>query len=316
MWHSPPEPISLKYQPMKLKESVFATVCWFDVFHQPAALEEIHRFLLFQKAKKKDVAQALEKDSRIGKSFGFYFLRGKNASVIQRCGKQFQAGKLWKRVLKHLFIFRITPFLKLAAVGNTLAMGFPEKKSDIDLLVVAKKNRLFTARFFLTFLTQIFRMRRSRKKIQGRFCLSFFLAENSLDIEKISIDGKVYRPKLGERRLDVYLAFWVATLTPIFGDASEFFAANNWVRRYFPNLKLKTTQKRFRRKNFLERALSGKFGNFLEKVLKNWQLNRAMRKQKNREKNAVIISEEMLKFHETDQRKDFREKWRERVGKN
>lgn len=299
---------------MTLKESVFATICWFDVFHQPASLDEIHRFLLFEKAKKKDVEKILEKDPRIGKSFGFYFLQGKNASILKRCGKQYHAGKLWKRVLRHLFIFRFTPFLKLVAVGNTLAMGFPQKNSDIDLLVIAKKNRLFTARLFLTFFTHIFRMRRSGKKIQGRFCLSFFLSENALDLEHVCVEGKVRQPKISDRKLDIYLAFWVATLTPVFGDISEFFAANNWIRKYFPNLRLKTTQKKFRKKNFLEKMLSGKFGNALEKMLCNWQLNRAMRKQKNRTKNAVIITEEILKFHETDQRKEFREKWRKRVA--
>jgi heme oxygenase len=102
-------------------------------------------------------------------------------------------------------------------------------------------------------------------------------------------------------------------LTPIFGDSSEIFAANNWVRKYFPNLKLKTTQKKFRKKNFLERILNEKFGDFLEKILRNWQLNRAMRKQKNREKNTVIISEDILKFHETDQRRDFQERWKKRI---
>jgi hypothetical protein len=145
-------------------------------------------------------------------------------------------------------------------------------------------------------------MRRSNKKIRGRFCLSFFLTENSLNLEKIKI-----------AREDIYLAFWVATLTPIFGDSSEIFAANNWVRKYFPNLKLKTTQKKFRKKNFLERILNEKFGDFMEKILRNWQLNRAMRKQKNREKNTVIISEDILKFHETDQRRDFQERWKKRI---
>jgi len=286
-----------------LKESVWKTVCWFDVFGQPASLEEVHRFLLFARASEKDVEKVLEKDSRIGKSFGFYFLQGKNASILQRCGKQYHAGKLWKRVFRHLFIFRLTPFLKLAAVGNTLAMGFPEKKSDIDLLVVAKNNRLFTARFFLTLFAAIFRIRRSGKKVRGRFCLSFFLSENSLDLENLKIHKE-----------DLYLAFWIATLTPIYGDASEFFASNNWVRQYFPNLKLKTTQKRFQRKGLLEGILSGRLGDFLEKVLRKWQLKRAQKKRKNQAKNAVVISEEVLKFHETDKRKDFYQQWKQRVS--
>jgi len=286
-----------------LADSVWKTLCWFDVFGHAASLEEIHRFLFWQKANRKEVEDILKKDRRVGASFGFYFLRGKNESVIARCGRQFQSGKLWKRVARHLFIFRITPFLRLVAVGNTLAMGWPKKNSDIDLLVVAPRNRLFTTRFFLTFWSQIFGIRRHGRKIAGRFCLSFFLAGNSLDLEKLKIADN-----------DIYLAFWAATLIPIHGDSTEFFAANNWIRKYFPNLKLKTTTRKFRRKNFCEKVLSGRFGNLVEQILRKWQLARASRKKQNSTKNAVVISDEILKFHESDQREKFLREWQKRVN--
>ena len=286
-----------------LAENVFQTVCWFDVFSQAASLEEIHKFLFWQKATQKEVEKVLQKDRRIGSSFGFYFLKGKNASVLARCGRQFQAGKLWKRVGRHLFILRMTPFLRFAAVGNTLAMGWPDKNSDIDLLIVAPKNRLFTTRFFLTFWSQIFRMRRHGQKIAGRFCLSFFLADSAANLESLQIEPR-----------DPYLAFWIATLAPIQGDPAEFFAANTWIKKYFPNLNLPTKAKKFRRKKFCERILSGRLGNFLEKFLRNWQLKRAQKKRQNQAKNAVVISEEILKFHESDQRAKFLEEWEKRIN--
>ena len=285
-----------------LAENVWKTVCWFDVFDQPANSKEIHRFLLHSKTSQKEVQQILDKDPRISKSFGFYFLRGKNTSVLKRCGNQFRAEKFWKRTLKHLFIFRLTPFLKTVSIGNTLAMGFPQQNSDIDLLVITEKNRLFTARAFLTFFVQIFGMRRGGKKIRGRFCLSFFISENSLNLEKIKIAED-----------DLYLAFWIATLVPILGNASEFFAANTWVRKIFPNLKLTTIQQKSPKKNLWEKILSGRFGDFLERILRDWQLKRATGKQKNHKKNAVIISKQMLKFHETDKRQDFLKQWESRV---
>ncbi|MFH0776390.1 MAG: hypothetical protein V1936_02150 [Patescibacteria group bacterium] len=288
-----------------LAENVWQTVCWFDVFGQAVSLEEIHRFLFWQKASLSDVERALKKDQRIGQSLGFYFLQGKNASVVKRCGRQFQAGKLWRRVAKHLFLLRFTPFLRLAAVGNSLAMGWPEKNSDIDLLIVAPKRRLFTTRFFLTFWSQIFGMRRHGQKIAGRLCLSFFLAENAADLTKLQIGPR-----------DPYLALWVATLVPIRGESAEFFAANNWIKKYFPNLKLSTTQKKFRRKTFLERILDGRLGDLLEKTFRKWQLNRASKKRKNLAKNAVIISDEILKFHETDRREHFLREWEKRISES
>lgn len=289
---------------MGIKKAVFATVAWFDVFGQPVSSEEVHRYLFWERAKLADVKRALESDKRIGKSFGFYFLRGKSASVLRRCQRQYRSGKLWRRVLRHAFILRKTPFLRLAAIGNTLAMGWPEKNSDIDLFVIACKNRLFTTRAFLTFWTQLFRMRRHGRCISGRFCLSFFVDDNSLNLEPLKIGNQ-----------DPYLAFWVATLTPLFGNAApEFFAANTWIKPYFPNFKLRTTQKRFRRAGPLEKLLNGKLGNWFENRLKKWQLSRAGSKQKNRDTNAVVISENILKFHETDQRKEFLKEWQKRLN--
>ncbi|MCF7846336.1 MAG: hypothetical protein K9L85_03795 [Candidatus Peribacteraceae bacterium] len=286
-----------------LAENVWQTLCWFDIFGQAASLEEVHRFLFWQRANPKEIEQVLKKDRRIGSSFGFYFLRGKNASVVKRCGYQFQAGKLWRRVARHLFVLRLVPFLRFVAVGNTLAMGWPERNSDIDLLVVAPKNRLFTARFFLTFWAQIFRMRRHGKKISGRFCLSFFLADNALDLEKLKIGP-----------YDPYLAFWAATLVPIRGDSAEFFAANTWIQKVFPNLKLPTTARRIHKKSFGEKILSGRLGDLLEKLLRKWQLQRAGQKRKNTSKTAVVISDEVLKFHETDQRRHLLQEWQNRIN--
>jgi len=288
---------------VSLADSVWQTLCWFDIFGQAVSLEEIHRFLFWQKASKKEVKQVLKKNRRISESFGFYFLRGKNKNVLNRCGRQFQTGKLWKHVARHLFLFQITPFLRFVAVGNTLAMGWPEKNSDIDLLIVAPQNRLFTTRFFLTFWSQIFGMRRHGKKIAGRFCLSFFVSENSLNLEKLKISDN-----------DPYLAFWVATIALIRGDGAEFFAANNWIKKYFPNLRLMTTARKFRRKNLCEKILNGKSGDFIEKILRKWQLVRATRKKQNSKKNAVVISDTILKFHETDQREKFLREWQKQIN--
>ena len=143
-------------KPKHLNQAVYITICWFDIFNQPVSAEEIHRYLFFYKSSLVEVKKCLKKDKRISKSFGFYFLRGKNALVVRRCQRQYQAGKLWRKAIEKSFLFKWTPFLNTAAVGNTLAMGWPEKSSDIDLVIIDKKNRLFTTRIFLTLFTIIY----------------------------------------------------------------------------------------------------------------------------------------------------------------
>jgi len=288
-------------------DSVYATICWFDIFDQPVTAKELYRFLFFQKASLIEVQQILKRDKRITSSFGFYCLRGRNALILRRCQRQYRAEKMWRQIFSRHFVFRWTPFLRLAAVGNTLAMNWPESKSDIDFFIVADAKRLFTARFFLSFFTQLFRLRRHGRKIAGRFCLSFFIANSSQNLENLKISNQ-----------DPYLAFWIATLVPVFGDfSSEFFAANTWIKKYFPNLRMRTTQKKVSQVSLFELVLHGKFGDILEQRLKKWQLKRARKKNtKHKEKTAVIVSEEILKFHETDRRREFYEKWQRRIQKS
>lgn len=291
-------------KPKSLSQAVYITICWFDTFEQPVSAEEIHRYLFFHKANLTEIKTCLKKDKRISKSFGFYFLRGKNALVVKRCQRQYQAGKLWRKIFAKSFLFNWTPFLSTVAVGNTLAMGWPKKNSDIDLLIIAKKNRLFTTRLFLTFFSHIFRLRRHSKKVAGRFCLSFFLTRPDLKLKKLLI--KPYDP---------YLAFWLATLTPVYGEnMKKIIEDNKWISSYFPNFNPKLKSKRPKQNNWLEKILNGKLGNLLEKILKRWQVKRAQKKQSsNEEESAVVISETILKFHESDRRREFLNAWEKKV---
>jgi hypothetical protein len=47
-------------------------------------------------------------------------------------------------------------------------------------------------------------VRKTAKNHEGRFCLSFFIDESALNFEKIIEEN------------DIYMYFWILTLTPIF----------------------------------------------------------------------------------------------------
>jgi hypothetical protein len=291
-------------RPKSIAAAVFETVCWFAVFEQPVSAEEVHRYLFDRKATLAEVKKQLYSDKRIGKSFGFYFLRGHAGSVVNRCRRQYHAVKLWQRAVKFRFLLRATPFLRFAAVGNTVAFGWPEKESDIDIFVVARKNRLFITRAFLTFFTHALGLRRHGDKVAGKFCLSFFVSEVAQNLEKLAL-----------AKTDPYLAFWVATLVPLWGDAAaEFYAANRWVWNYFPNLPKPEIKNIQTRRGVLRRVWEALLGDGCEAILRSWQLTRAKTKcTAKAEKTAVVISEQVLKFHEKDRRREFAASWAAKI---
>lgn len=224
---------------------------------------------------------------------------------------------LWKRVDKYLPFLQMVPFLKMLSVCNNLAFSTVNEKSDIDVFIVAKRGRLFVVRSIVTFLLHVLGVRRHDDKVAGRFCLSFFVDEEAMDLSSIALED------------DVYLAYWLRSMLPIIENervfADRFLSANLWARNYFEESeKFALRRDKISRRNFVysflrrlsEFLLSGRFGNFIERKLEKWQLKRAREKAANASSEAsLIMSEHILKFHNVDRRRKYRRVWFDTYGK-
>lgn len=218
--------------------------------------------------------------------------------------------KLWKKAFFYVGILQVVPFVKMISVCNNLAFSAVDEKSDIDLFVIAKTGRLFLVRTFVTAIFQILAVRRHGMKISGRFCLSFFVDESAVNLEKIAL------------KKDIYLAYWCRSMVPLIDDefSDSFIRKNSWANDYFEeNLVLDTSRilKIGKTKRLLNRIFSwifnGKFGDFCEQKLMNWQLKRAKEKSLSASGEAsLIINEHMLKFHNVDRRKKYASLWDEK----
>ncbi len=224
-------------------------------------------------------------------------------------------------------MFRICPFLRMAAVCNNLAFGKIDERSDIDIFVIAKSGRLFFVRTFLTGFFHLFGVRRHGNKIAGRFCLSFFIDDDFLDLSKIAIEN------------DIYLAYWLKTMLPVVDDgvSKDLISANSWARRFFENENgffistEKVMVKNSYLSSFLRWIFGGTIGNFCEKKLRNWQLNRAKRKiglinsadvsralpyiyEAASSDLGLVVGDHILKFHNIDHRRQWRNDWIKKHG--
>ena len=204
-----------------------------------------------------------------------------------------------KKAQKYSWIFKLSPFIKEVFICNTISFWSAEKKSDIDLFIVVKNWKIWTARFFLTFFIHILWIRRYWKKINWRFCLSFWATEKwAFELEKLKI------------KEDPFLAIWTSTLIPLIWNKKflEKFEKNNkkWIKNYWINFIFKknnTQNKQLFSQKIFEKII---WFNFIEKFFKFFLEKRALKK-KNKIKNNfwVIISDEVLKFHNNDKRKDI-----------
>ncbi len=219
--------------------------------------------------------------------------------------------KLWRRVRRYVGVLRIVPFLRMVAVCNNLAFGKVDERSDIDLFIIAKRGRLFIVRLFVTFLLHVMGVRRHGGKVAGRFCLSFFVDEDGMDMKEIAIDN------------DIYLAFWVRTMFPVIDDgvSEEFLEKNEWVKRYFENDfemdKSRVIGGGGILSKIFEWILGGWFGDKIEGVLKKWQIKRANKKTENVDLSiaSLVVEDHILKFHNIDRRREYRKKWFDAYGR-
>ena len=203
----------------------------------------------------------------------------------------------------------------MIGVCNSLAIDNSKQQADIDFFIIVKKNRIWLTRFLITFIVWSLGEWRHKNKIAGKICLSFYITEKALNLEAITI--KPY---------DIYLAHWIAQLKPVYcrdDIYKEFILENKWVKAYVLNFDqiLNIRHPEFKMSKFLsafqkllEKILKGWFGNLIEmffKVIQKFKISSKLTPHKI--PTAVIVSNEILKFHENDRREFFQEKFKQRL---
>ncbi len=308
---------------MVLRNSILATLVYYDILDFPLTLLEAHKYLINPQrvvsAKARDtlregrlsqspslgiislgnVAEDLDsmvKAGSIGSKNGFYFLPGRDALYELRIEREKIAAQKWKKFLRIAKWFQAVPYLRAILASGSLAINNTDKNSDFDVLAVAKSGRLYTCRIFLCLVASLFGARRTRyeKSAPDKFCFNHYITDGSMNIKYESL----------------YNAQTYANLKPVLareGVFSRFYTENIWINKYIYNFKPA--------EEFVLRKVSpsfvlagvGKMGEFilnspLGDQIESW----AKRYQQKRVKNnpatyesggRVIFNDNELEFH-------------------
>ena len=315
-----------------LTQAILATVAYFDMFDYPLTATEIWQGLYMENTSHKsrvtsysiaDVLNCLENSARIEKHVacknGFYFLQGR-ANILQTRHQRYLIGQpKWQRARWLTKILRLLPFVRMVAVCNKIAYNNADGNSDIDLFIVTKPGRIWTTRVLVTAVASLLGIRRHGQKIADRICLSFYITERAQNLEKLSSTTP-----------DTHFMYWITQIAPVFSlnrVASSFWAANQWLTKHLPNF-VPYHGVDYQRhiidgwlassiRGASEKMLRGSLGNTLEKKLKKLQLKKMSAKTNSArwENNTnVVVSDDVLKFHERDARERSRQKFLQKLG--
>ena len=239
--------------------------------------------------------------------------------------------KLIKRRIRHLkavaTLLQLTPFLRCILLNGSLAEGKTKRTSDVDLLIVAKDNRIFTTRFFASILVWLTGLKRSSdesKDHSGRFCLNYYLTESFLVVptgrgeEVDRYCASNYSKSLmvwGMR--DIYFQFmeinrenWKKYLNFSFAYEQKG-VTNPRSRKYHTNIQ-HTKYRKILKKNFpirtfhtgirLRNIVEQLLGDRAEGILKRIQLRKINRDPRTKKyPTYIVVNDKEMRFHPPSQ---------------
>lgn len=304
--------------PTDLEQSITRTLCWFSVMNYPITGFEIWKWLI-EPARAYDLSEVyrvLEMSEwvkgKVQVRCGRYQLRSPSplegegrGEVSHRSAHYLDSVKKFRKLRRATHYFRLFSSVRSVAAVNSIAWWSTTEKSDIDLFVVTKPKSIWSTRFWMVLPFLLFGVRPGSSD-QDPFCFSFFTTSKALAMDHL-------RLKEG----DHYFAFWLKSMVPMFDHDHHFDRLqdeNTWADRVLPNASSRSIHP-------LHRS-SSPFPSFpsfppLESFHRSLQRKRfpiAIRNLANKD-SRVVISDDMLKFHETDRRAEFENAYQESIKK-
>lgn len=304
-----------------MEQSINRTLRYFDIVNYPLTKEELFAFLWQPPAL--GYAEFLERLNNFGgieTKGGYYFLPGRENIISERQRRLVASEeklRIARRAAKKL---RSVPFLRAVFVCNSVGSELAAADSDIDFFIVTEKKRIWIARLLVTVVLEIFRLRRTNRRIKNKICLSFYVTEDNLDLSPWRIADD-----------DVHFAYWLNQMIPVYDNNDyygKFLEANSWTRKYIPNINPGGSYDYIFQisapslagriwKAAWEKMWQGAYGSLIDGQAKTIQMAKMKFSGKDinrRGDKGVVITDGVLKFHEKDTRLEYLKKWKESIN--
>ncbi|MBU0998358.1 hypothetical protein KJ570_02420 [Patescibacteria group bacterium] len=221
-----------------------------------------------------------------GYTNGFFYFKNSKVLVSSRILrkrnslKKIQIAREVSRLLKKI------PFVKMVAVTGSLSMFNAKDSSDVDLMVVTRKGRLWTTRLLSILLLILYGIKIRRwgdRNEKNKICINVWIDETSLTWAK--------------NNRNFYTAHEIAQIIPLFDREKTyqmFLNKNFWLKEYWPNsVKIEKIKKyrKYKKLNIVEKNI--------EKLSFDFQ-KFYMKKKRTRE----VVNSKKAFFHPIDRSKD------------
>ncbi|MCK5080598.1 MAG: hypothetical protein KAQ63_00400 [Candidatus Moranbacteria bacterium] len=277
-----------------LIKRVYFTVLYLNCLNRPPTTFEVWRHFLDTTQESNQTSfwevsvllkSLLEKRKIVNKK-GFWGIKDRKKLANQRIIYQKNSLRKIRKLRKWVNIVKYLPFIRGIFITGTLALQTSSKKSDWDVLIIMKKNRIWLGRLILTAVLLVIGQKRTKNKIEDRFCLNHYLTEGYL---------------IPESRNE-YTACEFGFVAPVLNEQlfNDFMRLNwNWLRRFSPNFEVgdsleggflvdENRAKKARRLFEISLEVFG-IADFFNRVCKKWMVERIEKNPETFKEGAVVI---------------------------
>lgn len=286
-----------------LEKDLYKTFAYFSYFNYPLTIFELWKWQ-YQPDRVyclDELTHALQDSNwlkdRISSFEGMYGIGSDTVisdQVIGRKKKYLNAVRKEKKLRKVLNYVQRLPDVAGVALCNNMPFHFTDEDSDIDLFVITKKDRTWSARL-MSVAPLIALRQRPGEMATDPVDISFFLSEEAMDLSNLKIADN-----------DPYLAYWIKTLTPVHGSDDlwqKFFKANSWVNTFLPNAEIPRRAFRMRvntKIKFPSLPISESWAREIQEQKFPTDIKNRMNKD-----SRIVVSSNILKFHKNDRRAEI-----------
>ncbi len=185
--------------------------------------------------------------------------------------------------------------VRMVALANTTALGNARDGGDIDFFVIVKKGTIWSTRLLGGAPFRLLRWTPSPGHEQDAVCLSYFIADDGLDLTSHQLVPH-----------DPYFRHWFLSLLPIFDDgvSEELWEVNASLRARHPFALKWIVPPDLRIPSPIFRLPTSIFEPLARAFQRRW-FPPSIRERMDRD-TTVIVSDQALKFHVTDNRDAYR----------
>ncbi len=276
------------------ENAIKRTLAYRSLFRYPMSFFQIGTYLMASSPsndkKLRTALNKLVKDRWARKIYGKYEILGEKHT--NWLSKQKLSVKMLDENLHLLKFLGGVPWIKMIAITGSLAAYNPEKNTDIDLMMVTRRNRVWITRGFVALILKILKKHPEYDGQPGSFCTNLFVDESRMQWEK-------------EKR-NVFIASDIVMMQPVIDKGNTYFRfmkENRWVSDYYPNFRINYPEKD-------EKSASGRLFTLLENAARKAQL-RYMKKKITSE----VLGKHIIHFNKNDNSQRVLESYRNLLKK-